>query len=164
MHLTRSTTTLIHTGNITRWIGHATDNASLLHICLDSGLSANYKPHTLALTLVERSVSFKTTTCLELLIQYHADINCNDGAPIGFAVCRNRLDVVDVLIKAGVDVNLHGRYLSIMSYAFMYASHTIVTRLLSAGATLPSNALKLVYKTKISKQLKIDFLRAGNKG
>jgi len=155
---TKSVVSLLHTENIDRWTGYHTKNAAVLGVCLELGMSANYKPYAIALSHIEESVSYKTTQCLELLIRYHADVDCDDGYPIRVAAYENRLDVVNVLIKAGADVNLCGFGKSAISNAIMYANHTVFTQLLLAGATLPDNAMSLARRTKVDSQLKVGVL------
>jgi len=161
MRKTRVTyTDLSFRNGLTLYIGYTTHCVSVLQTCLELGMPADYEPTSISLTLLERSTRYETTKCLELLIQYHADINRSNGYAIRLAVCDNRLDMTDVLIKAGADVKLRGSGGSAIGYALMYASHAIVLRLLSAGATLPGAALKLARYTGIDRQLKIDFLHS----
>jgi len=160
MHKTRKSTSvlsLLHTNTPTLRLGYAMQCVAVLHLCLDLGMPVNYKPHNMTLTLLGRSVRCKTTQCLELLIKYHADVD-GDGFPIRIATHENRLDMVKLLIKAGVNVNPRGVYMSPIRAALVHASHHVVSHLWLAGAVLPEDALHLANNTQIDSPMKIQLL------
>jgi len=118
-------------------------------MCLEQGMPADYTKYAGAKTLLVMLCRCRGIYIphVELLIRYNADVNWGYGVPIRSAVYDNYLDVVILLIKAGVDVNLCGIHTSAISEALSYASFSIVEQLLKAGAILPDDALALAYET-----------------
>lgn len=124
-------------------------------MCLDLGMSANYRSHYQS--LIVETIRYSSTRCLELLVRYNVDVNSDFGYPIQVAARENSLDKAEVLLKAGANVYTYNPAISI---ALLYASHTFVLRLLSAGAVLPTpnDTLRLIRNTQIDRLLKIDFI------
>jgi len=150
MHKTRACVTsrvlsLLHTNVFTRCIGRGECSLTVLHMCLAFGMRFPM--------LFLRDLS---TRRIELLLRYNTDVNYKDGFLIRSAAWANNLETVILLIKAGADVNLCGMYMPAMSAALTWASHTVVSHLLLAGAILPDNALALAYSSQISSAEKVE--------
>ena len=113
--------------------------------------------------LAGMSVRYHIHQILSLSIACGADINITVGSLIRVAALCNNIIATDMLIQAGVDVNLCGPCYSAMRRAFQYASINVVTQLLAAGATdIPSCSEFLVYTVNIDRDDKIDLLQKLN--
>jgi len=123
-------------------------------------MSVNYKPRLGDTTVIEKAILRGRALCVELLIMYHADVDCVDGFPVRTATLNNNEVIVNMLITAGADVNRRSIYRSAVYVALKCASFSIVSQLLKAGAILPDDALALAYETHIDSAQKVAFLNA----
>jgi len=159
MHKTRTDTVMsvlpLHTRALTSYEGYDTHSATVLHVCLDLGMSLKYLPYSGPFSILDMAIRDLDDVCVELLMLYGADINYGDGFHIRNAAHRNDLRVVSLLIKVGANANAGNGYTSAISEALMHASYEIVSQLLRAGAILPSVALALAQNTYIDRDLKV---------
>jgi len=160
MHRTRALTTVVYLSiphTPTRYTGYYTHSDAMLNVCLMYGMPVDYKPYAWS-TLFEKSFYPVNSRRITLLMRYNADVNAGGGFPIRHAAWCNRLDIVEMLINAGADVNLQTNGNTAILSALMWASHTIVSRLLQAGAILPEGALALARDSKIDTLLKVECI------
>jgi len=154
---------LLYTYVLTPCVGYYTYKDVILCVCLEHGMPTEYKPHRGASTVLEKAVLQKRAPRVELLIRYHADVDLYDGFPIRYAVYDNNTCIISVLIKAGVDVNLHDTYGPAISTALQSSSVSVVSQLLEAGADLPYDAMSIARVSHIDSAEKVEFLSARQK-
>jgi len=162
MRKTRETHTVfsvLHPNTLTANKGYYTQSLAVLHVCLELGMSADYRPY-INETLLTLAVYYHRRERVQLLIKYRADVNCCHGKPIRHAAWKNDLYVTDTLINAGADVNLHGTCMSAITRALTYASLPVVSRLLQAGSGLPDDAVLLARNSNVDSAEKVAFLNA----
>lgn len=138
-------------------------------------------------TLLEQAIYNNELNVITLLVGYKADVNANYGRPLQFAVGRldnipdmrtfvdtmfntfqggsghikpSPVSVLDILIRAGADVNLRRQdAMSIVSAAINDASAEHVSRLLKAGAILHPQAKVMARYSKVDTHEKVALLQ-----
>lgn len=111
------------------------------------------------LTLLEQAVCLLRERHVELLIRYNADVNIGYGYPIRYASRVGHIEIINALITAGCDVNLHdGGGLTAIHHALEWKGTSVVSRLISAGAILPDGALSLARNSFVDSAKKVEFV------
>jgi len=162
MHMTRKTNTflsMLHPTTLTFDEGYHTTCVAVLNVCLEHKMPVNYKPYYYD-TVLNLAVYYQRRKHVQLLIKHRADVNCCSGYPIRHAAWNNDLDVTDMLIDAGADVNLCSTRTSAINTALVYASLPVVSRLIQAGAIINNImlAMSLARKSAIDSAEKVAFL------
>jgi len=154
--VTCETLSVLPLHKLTSCKGYITHCNVILNVCLELGMSVDYKPSRGQNTLLGNSVWGGRVRTVELLIRYGADVNAYQGFSLRCAAYDNDADMVRLLIKYGADVNLYGvDNTTAISPALSHASFSIVSQLLHAGAVIPCNALALSRNSQIDSELKV---------
>jgi len=161
MHKTRATCeilSLLHLNTLT--LCYMTRSDALLNVCLEHGMSADYKPSYPGMmdTLLELAICDNKVKRVSLLIRYHANVNVHNGSPIWYAVYHNNSSIVSMLIEAGANVNSRA-----IGTALVHSRFSIVLQLLQTGQGLPVTALLLARNSNVDSVEKVAYINACQK-
>jgi len=157
--LTCETLSVLPAHTLTSYQGYITYSDAILHVCLDFGMSAEYKLPRGSKSLLDKHIYRRRVKTAALLIRYGADVNAYDGFFLRCAAYDNDTDMVSMCIKAGANVNLYGMdRRTAISSALTHASYSVVLQLLQAGSGIPTDALTLAQNTHIDRDLKVECI------
>lgn len=110
-------------------------------------------------TWLERAVDTNNIGLVVMLLRYNVNMYLDGGFPLKRASCGGRDEILDLLIQAGIDVNVcYPEQASAIMCAIKAASVETVLKLFKAGAVYPRNALELAEGSVVDKKKKIDIL------
>lgn len=137
-----------------------------VQLLLEYGMPIGYRwhhPHAIKFDLLQTAVSNKNLNMLKTLVSYNVDVNSNEGQALRHSVWNNDIHAVSILIAAGADVNVTPamRYHTdpAIILALNAASPEIVNMLISAGATIPQNALDSAKSAKFGQREKVALIQ-----
>lgn len=136
---------------------------SIMHFILAHTSVATY--NGIYRSTLEWAVMSNRLYIAEFLIACGANVNSSFGICLIVALWHNNRFIVNILIQAGADVNLHDiyAYKTPLIYAIECASAGIVTQLLDAGALLPPDAMLYARTSKVDSSDKIIIINEYNK-
>ena len=129
--------------NITLHVWHGNMTITLIQLAIELGVPINhaYKYYT----VLERVVDTHNLKLVSLLINAGANVNIDNGFPLRRACQLDDIDMFDLLVSAGADVNRNSH----VSVVILYYSVRMLSKLLSAGAVMPENALKIARESRV---------------
>ena len=114
-------------------------------------------------TLLDYAVSRNNVQASARLISYGADLTTCGGRAVRYAAWDGFSEILDLLIQAGADVNLCNEdgvmYHSALYRALQYSTVDIVSKLLTAGALVPDNAVDLAQRSMYHRKEKVELLK-----
>lgn len=131
-----------------------------LQLFLEHGLSPDHRTRGVSSTTIfGKVVLYRNVRYIHLLLQYNPDVNINRGYPLRQAVVSNSVEIVNVLIAAGADVNIKSHFGSLLELAIRHSHSCVVAKLLSAGAVVPTDWERLITPIVYDKLGKIITIR-----
>lgn len=130
-----------------------------IQILLEYNMPVNYKTFVQSHTLLQTAIVSRNIDLLKILILYNVDLNSSEGHAIRHAAWFDNLEITDILIAAGVDVNVCPySYDPAIIIALKSSTAEIVSQLIAAGATIPESVMYYAKHTKYYRQEKIAII------
>lgn len=131
---------------------HTDLSTTIISIALALGMPVECRLSQTSDTLLSRAVYQIRTDTVKFLIANGAHVNASYGTPLMYAAHGNRNKILDILIQAGVNVNLRP---ASINTAIAHASFKTLFKLILSGAILPYDALTTAHKTRIDMTEKV---------